>query len=88
MDWRALVQPLVRAGLIVEADVNVKHAAEVGFADEQQVVEALLADRADPALGDRIGIGARYGVRMLSTPSLWRTASKAGTNVLSRSWSR
>src|SRR6266852_371012 len=32
--------------------------------------------------------GARNGVRMISTPSLWKTSSKTLLNLLSRSWIR
>jgi hypothetical protein len=36
----------------------------------------------------RFACGARNGVRMISTPSLWKTSSKLRLNLLSRSWIR
>ena len=38
---RPLVQPLMRARLIVVLDIDGEDLAQVGFADNQQVVEAL-----------------------------------------------
>ena len=78
----------MRTSLIVEADVAVEDPTQAGFPDDEQVVEALLARRPDPPLGDRIRVGRAIGVRMIATPSLRKTASKARTNLLSRSWSR
>jgi hypothetical protein len=39
-------------------------------------------------LAEAFAFGARNGVRMISTPSLLKTASNARLNLLSRSWIR
>ena len=44
-DGRALVQPLVGASLIIIADIAVQYSAQMGLADDEQVVEALLTHR-------------------------------------------
>src|SRR3712207_4107608 len=60
-DRRGLVQPLMRTGPIVEADVDVEYPTQVGLADDEQVVEALLARRPDPPLSDRVRVGRTIG---------------------------
>jgi hypothetical protein len=66
-------------------EVLLKHRGEVRRSGDQEMVEAFAVQRADPALGDRVGPGARAGVRMMRMPAPPNTASKVAVNVLSRS---
>ena len=59
-DRRLLVQALVRARLVVVRDVVGQDAAQVRLVDDEEVVEALRAHRADPALG--VGVRRRRAV--------------------------
>lgn len=58
---RLLVQALMRSGVIVEGDVLGEHAAQVAFVENQQMVETLVAQRADPAFGNRVGLRSAIG---------------------------
>ena len=52
---------------------------------DQEPVEALRADGADEALGDRVRLRARTGVLMTRILSLAKTGLKSRVNLLSRS---
>jgi hypothetical protein len=73
---------------VVVADIDAQDALELPAAGDQEPVEAVAADGADPALGDRVRLRPRNGVRTISTLSLRKTLSKARPNLLSRSWMR
>jgi hypothetical protein len=51
----------VRAVLVVMLDVAAKDTNKLLGTHDQQLVQALPADRADPALGDRVGVGRPHG---------------------------
>jgi len=55
--WSFKRQRPVRAMGVVVRDVDPKGLLEVASADDQQPVQALGADRADPALGVRVRLG-------------------------------
>jgi hypothetical protein len=46
---------------VVVVDEDAEHALEVPAVEDEEPVEALRADGADEALGDRIRFGARTG---------------------------
>jgi len=50
-----MTKAAVRAALVVMLDVASQNANKLSATDDQQLVQALPADRADPALGDRVG---------------------------------
>lgn len=50
-------QAAVRAVLVVMLEVAAKDTNKLLGTHDQQLVQALPADRADPALGDRVGVG-------------------------------
>jgi hypothetical protein len=78
----------VRAVVVVMADVDLQDPLEVATADDQEPVQALGADRADPSLGGRVRLGVCTGVTSTSTPSERNTSSKLRQNFASRSCSR
>jgi hypothetical protein len=69
----------------VVLDELAQHFGEVAGPGDQEVVQALPAQRADPALDDGVRPGARTGVRMMRMSVPANTASKAAVNLLSRS---
>ena len=75
----------MRAVQVVMLDIGPQDTEKLLAADDQQLVQALPADRADPALGDGIGVGACTGVRMISAPVERHTSSNALVNLASRS---
>ena len=56
---------------------------ELSPADDQDPVEAVPADGADPAFGERVRRRGPERVRMISTPSLRKASSKTLLNLLS-----
>jgi hypothetical protein len=48
------VKASVGTGLVGVADILGKHGLEMGPGDNEEVVEAVLADRAHPAFGERV----------------------------------
>ncbi len=52
---RGVSQTAVRAALVVMLDVASQDANKLSATDDQQLVQALPADRPDPAFGDRVG---------------------------------
>src|SRR5262245_17810604 len=68
------------------AAVHAEHVLEMAAAEDKDPVEALGADRTDPALGARVRFGAWTGVRITVIPSLRKTSSKTWQNFASRSW--
>jgi len=54
---RRVGQTAVRAALVVMLDVASQDASKLLVTHDQQLVQALPPDRADPALGDRVGVG-------------------------------
>lgn len=60
-DRAPLLHAPMRTGQIVVVDVLGQHAAQVGLAGDEQVIETLRAGRADPAF--RVGVGIRRAVR-------------------------
>ena len=82
---RLEVERAVRPSVVVVAHVDAEDLLELAAAEDQQAIEALAADAADPALNVRVAFGARTGVRTILMPSLVKTASNAAENLLSRS---
>jgi deazaflavin-dependent oxidoreductase (nitroreductase family) len=58
---RRVGQAAVWAPLVVMLDVASQDADKLLAADDQQLVQALPADRPDPALRDRVGVGRPHG---------------------------
>jgi hypothetical protein len=81
---RLEVERTVRPPVVVMVNVNAEHVLELAAADNEEPVETLSADAADPAFDVRVRVG-RTGARMILTPSLAKTASNAAANLLSRS---
>src|SRR5438874_13570015 len=80
---------------IVVVDVDAKDTFKLSAAADQEPVEAVAGQsrqsrRTVPTQrsANAFACGARKGVRMISTPSLRKTSSKARQNLLSRSWIR
>jgi hypothetical protein len=82
--WRLKRERAVRPVLVVVGGVEAEHLLEVAAADDQDPVEALAAEGADPTLGERIRIWSSDR-RAILMPSLRKTSSKAPLNLLSRS---
>ena len=57
-DRTALTQPLVRAPFVIEVRVRGEHPQQVALIEDEQVVQALAADAADPALRVAVRPGA------------------------------
>jgi hypothetical protein len=70
---------------VVVLDVGAQDAKQLPAADDQEVVQALPAYGADPALGDGVGVDRRADD--LGTDRT-QTSSKARVNLRSRSRSR
>src|SRR5215211_3427246 len=70
---------------VVVLDVLARHGREVARSGDQELVEAFAAQRANPALGDRVRSrrANRGADDAMSVPA--NTASKAAVNLLSRS---
>src|SRR5262245_55273994 len=68
------------------AAVHAEHVLEMAAAEDKDPVEALGADRTDPALAARVRFGAWTGVRITVIPSLRKTSSKTWQNFASRRW--
>jgi hypothetical protein len=83
-----MTKAAVRAASVVVLDVAPQNANKLLAADDQQLVQALLADRADPPLGRGVGIGRLHGVRITSVPVERHTLSNTLVNLASRSRSR
>jgi hypothetical protein len=69
-------------------DVDAQDTLKLPAAADQEPVETIAADGADPAFGERVCFRCAKGVRMISMPSLWKTSSKERLNLLSPSWMR
>src|SRR5436305_3360394 len=68
--------------------VDAQDVLELPAACNQQPVETVAAHGADQRSATAFAFGARKGVRMISTPSVRNTSSKALLNLLSRSWTK
>jgi hypothetical protein len=55
-NWDVEVQGTVRPLPVVMLDVGAKHPLELAAREDQELVETLAADRAHPALGERIRV--------------------------------
>ena len=66
-------------------DVLGEHGIPMAAAEDEHPVEALATQRADHALTDRVGPGARTGLLMILVPSAAKAASKEAVNLVSRS---
>src|SRR5450759_4335275 len=53
-----LIQPLMRAPLVIEGDVLRQHALQMSLIQDEQPVQTLLAGRAHPPLGDAVLLGS------------------------------
>ena len=82
------VECAVRALFVVMPDIDAQDAIELASAEDEQPVQALPPQAADPAPMCAFAFGAWSGVRMTLIPSLWKAASKARPNFASRSWIR
>jgi hypothetical protein len=69
---------------VVVVDVDAQDALELLVTADREPIEAVAADGADPAFGERVCFRRAKGVRMISTPSLRKTSSKTRLNLLSR----
>jgi len=75
----------VRPVGVVVLDVDAQHALELSSARDQQPIEAVAADRADPAFGEGVRVGCPIrGADDLDALAP-KTSSKARLNLLSRS---
>src|SRR5919198_366906 len=90
--WRSEPERPMRPMHVVVLEVDAQHLLQVEASDDQQPVQALGADRADPALREGVGVGAWTGVSTTSAPSQRKTSSNARQNLASRSrstnWTR
>ena len=66
-------------------EILAQYDVEVAWPGDQDVVEALAAEGADEAFGDRVCPGCPDRVRMMRMSAPANTASKAAVNLLSRS---
>jgi hypothetical protein len=83
---RCLAEGTVRPVGVVVVDVDREDEVELAAVDDQDPVEELPAEAADPSLGDRVRSGrAGTGVRTIWMPSALNTASNGAVNLLSRS---
>ena len=71
------LQSSMRALLVVVLDISTQDAIEMPGAEDQQPIQALGAERLDPALG------ALIGVRIIRIPSDTKTSSKERQNLAS-----
>jgi hypothetical protein len=87
--WRSEFETSVWPLLVEVADVDAEDMLELASTEDQEPIEALSTDATDPAL--------RVGVRVWSLDrraddrnvfALWKMASKARLNFVSRSWIR
>jgi hypothetical protein len=78
----------VRPLRVVVADKDAEDVLELAAVEDQQSVQALPSEGADPAFDVVFAFGAVTGVRIARIPTLRRTASKARLNFASRSWTR
>ncbi len=77
---RPLAQEAVLAVLVVVGDEIGQYLLEVGPAEDEETVQALSADAAHKALGDRVRTRARTGVLMTLMPSVKKTSWKPAVN--------
>jgi hypothetical protein len=81
--------PSVRCGrCALKPDARDEHMAEVATAEDQQPVEALAADAANPALRVRSRFPRPHGRLIPRMPSERKTSSKSRVNLPSRSRTR
>jgi hypothetical protein len=59
--WRSLVEGAVGAMCVVVLDVGREDSFEVAAVEDQEPVEALAADAADPAFGEGVRAGCANG---------------------------
>src|SRR5258708_6438705 len=74
---RILVERKMRARPVIVGEVAGQDAAQVAFAENQNVIQTLASDRADEPLGERICQGLRGAVRTSLMPmpfTRWRKA--------------
>ena len=71
---------------VVVAQVDAKDTLEMAATDDQEMVEAIAPDGADPPSAWAFAFGARTGVRITLTPSERKISSKPPLNFESRSW--
>src|SRR5256885_14788290 len=57
--WRILVEREMRASPVIVGEVAGQDAAQVAFAENQNVIQTLASHRADEPLGERILPGCR-----------------------------
>jgi hypothetical protein len=90
--WRGLgcaqIERSVRTLAVVMVDVLAQDALELTTADDEQPVEALLAQRADEALGVRIGVRGLDGRADDPDAVGPEDLVEAALNFASRSWTR
>lgn len=55
-DWAGEAKAAVRSVTVVIVGKFEEHPAEVSLIEDDDVIEALISDRAHEALGDRIGL--------------------------------
>jgi hypothetical protein len=81
---------MVRSVLVVVLAVDAEHVLDMPSAEDHDSVEAVRANRANPALGVGIRVQrtGQAGVRITLMPSVRKTSSKAWLNFESRSWTR
>jgi hypothetical protein len=85
---RDVTKAAVRTALVVMLNVASQDANELVATDDQQLVQALPAHRADPALGDRVGVGRLHRCADDLGAVERQTSSNALVDLASRSRSR
>ena len=74
---RILVERKMRASPVIVGEVAGQDAAQVAFAENQDVIQTLASDRADESLGERIlpGVGGAVRTSLMPMPfTRWRKA--------------
>ncbi len=66
MVWRILVQGQMRPEFVVIAGVGRKDPAQMGFAEDHDVIEAFAADRTDQSLRMPVLPGRSWGRRVVT----------------------
>jgi hypothetical protein len=82
---RVLLERAVRPMLVVMGRVDTEHSLQVFASEDEQPVETLATDAANPSFRVRLRARGADWVRMISMPSERKTSSKAALNLLSRS---
>src|SRR6266498_1988875 len=86
--WRSQLECSMRPVTVVMIDVDAEHLLELSPADDQDPVETVTSDGADPALGKRVRFRGLEGCADHFNTLAAEDFSKPCVNLLSRSWMR